>query len=367
MGRDTAALVWALAALLATGCGDPMVVIGDAPGIVRIVAGIPETAGDSLGAVATRSHLNAPRGLAAGPDGVLYIADQKNSRVLAVASSGAIDVLADHSGRVEEPRLHEPDGLALSDDGRLYIADSDGHRIWLLDPSTGNLSVIAGTGARGSSPDTIDALLAELDTPAGIAVDSDGRVYFSEFGRHRVRVIRDDGTLVTIAGVGLSGSGGDGGPATRARLRRPAGLAYSRGVLYIADSGNNVVRAVVLGTGTIDVVAGRGPAGFDGDGGPADEALLNKPLAVALAPDGGTLFIGDADNHRVRVVNLGSSTITTFAGTGEEQFNGDLLSAGETSLNLPAGLVVSSFNFLYISDLVHHVVRRSAVRFMEAL
>ena len=369
MGRDTRAIAAMLAALVATvtGCGDPMVVIGDAPGVVRIVAGIPELPGDSLGAVATQSRLSTPNGLAAGPDGVLYIADGGNSRILAVASSGEVEVLVDHSARSEEPRLQRPDGLAIGESGSLYIADPDGHRIWRLELATRALSVIAGTGSRGSAPDTIEATLAELDRPSGIAVGRDGRVYFSESGGHRVRAILASGTLVRIAGSGLAGSDGDGGPALVARLRRPAGLAFELGILYIADSGNNTVRAVDLATGVIDGVAGRALAGFGGDGGPAIEALLNNPVAVEVTPDATSLFIADAGNHRIRVVNLSTTTITTFVGNGDVDFNGDLLAAGETAIDDPTGLVISSFNFIYMSDGGLHIVRRSAVRFVEAL
>jgi sugar lactone lactonase YvrE len=364
MGHRLAA-VTAFLAVAVGGCGDPFIVVGDAPGIVRIVAGIPGEAGDSLGALATRSRLHAPRGLAADAGGVLYIADQRNARVLAVESSGAIEVLVDHSDRAQEPRLRAPDGLALDGGGGLYIADPEGHRIWRLELTTREMSVVAGTGIRGSSPDTAEAVSADLDTPTGIAVDPAGRVYFSEFRGHRIRRLDAGGSLVTIAGDGLGGSGGDGGPAERARLRRPTGLSIAGNVLYIADSGNHAVRAVDLASGIIELVAGRGLAGFDGDGGPAEEALLDTPLAVAAHPDGGSLFIADSENRRVRAVNLATRTISTFAGTGEETFNGDLLAAGVTALGLPSGLVVSPLGFLYMSDVLHHVVRRSAVRFVE--
>jgi len=365
MGRVSAAVT--VAALLAalSACGDPLVVIGDSPGIVRIVAGLPDQAGDSLDVRGTASQLDTPLGLAADADGVVYVADHRNQRVLAVASSGEIEALVDHGGRTEEPRLRGPDGLAL-DGGGLVLADPDGHRVWRLELATGTFEPIAGSGVRGTSSDTVDALEANLHTPTGVALGADGTVYFSEFGAHRVRRIEPDGTLVTIAGAGIAGFSGDGGPARLARMLRPAGLAVANGILYIADSGNHRIRAVDLETSIISSVVGQGVGGFGGDGGPADEAKLDTPLAVAVSSDGGLLFIADSDNQRVRVVSMETVTIWTFAGTGDENFNGDLLPAGETALKEPRGLAVSPLDLLYISDTGHHIVRRTAVTFVTA-
>lgn len=360
MDRLSRALTAAGVVALFTACGDPVVIIGDAPGIVRIVAGVPDSAGDSLGARATESRLSGPRGAAVDVEGTLYVADPGNRRVLAVTPSGDIRVFADRSGG-----LGAPDGIALDLAGSLLIADPDAHRIWSARLDTGELEAVAGSGVRGQSPDTSNALAADLDTPTGVAVAPDGRVYFSELGSHRVRRLNADGSLTTVAGSGLPGSGGDGGPATLARVSRPAGLAVAGGQLYIADSGNHRVRVVDLATSIIETVAGRGAAGFDGDGGPAADALLDAPWAVAVSGDGETLFIADTGNHRVRGVALMTLTITTAVGTGDDVFNGDLLAAGATSLNAPRGLSVSPLRLLYIADTGHHVVRRTAIGFIS--
>lgn len=359
MGRLSRALTAAGAVALFAACGDPVVVIGDAPGIVRIVAGVPDSAGDSLGTRATESRLSGPRGTAVGDKGVLYVADPGNRRILAITPSGDIGVFADRSGG-----LGAPDGIALDGAGSLLIADPDAHRIWSARLDTGELEAVAGSGVRGQSPDTSDALAADLDTPTGIAVAPDGRVYFSELGSHRVRRLDADGSLSTVAGSGLPGSGGDGGPGTLARLSRPSGLAVAGDRLYIADSGNHRIRVLDLETGTIETVAGRGAAGFDGDGGPAGDALLDGPWAVAVSGDEESLFIADTGNHRVRSVALTTLTITTAVGTGDDAFNGDLLAAGATSLNAPRGLSVSPLRLLYVADTGHHVVRRTAIAFI---
>lgn len=113
-------------------------------------------------------------------------------------------------------------------------------------------------------------------------------------------------------------------------------------------------------------LAGTGVSGYGGDGRSALLADLNRPEAVAVAPDGRTLFIADVLNHRIRIVNLNTGIIGTLAGTGEDEFNGDLLDAGATSLDQPAGLAISANDRLYLSDTGHHIVRRGAVRFVAA-
>ncbi|MBI4546028.1 MAG: hypothetical protein HY703_12580, partial [Gemmatimonadetes bacterium] len=142
-----------------------------------------------------------------------------------------------------------------------------------------------------------------------------------------------------------------------------AGLALGGGLLYIVDSANQRVRAVELASGVIKSVAGTGIRGFAGDGGPATEALLQDPQGVAVSPDGRTLFIADAGNHRVRTVNLATGLIATFAGTGDEAFTGDRGPAGETALSGPTSVAASPFSLLFIADTGHHIVWRSAVRF----
>lgn len=367
MGHRARALT--LAAALPLGlvaCGDLVVVIGDAPRVVRIVAGIPDSTGDAIGSRATESALNGPHGLAVDADGVLYIADRGNARILSVTPSGRIDVLIDHGGRSDGPRLRAPEDLALDGMGGLLVADSRAHRVWRVGLADGRFDPIAGTGTAGTAPDTVeDALTADLDTPVGVAVDDDGTVYFSEFSRHRIRRVEPDKRLVTLAGDGIGDFRGDDGPARNARLRRPAGLDLSSDALYIADSGNHRVRAIDLGDLTIRTVAGTGVDAFDGDAGPAVEASLDTPHDVAIFEDDRLLFIADTENHRVRMVNLRTGVITTLAGTGATAFNGDLIDAASTALAEPRGLAFAPPGFLFLSDTGHQIVRRTAVTFVE--
>lgn len=345
--------------LAAAACGDPVVILGDAPGLMRIVAGIPDEPGATAAPRATGSHLNTPRGVTVAAEGVAYIADQRTARILAVSSSGELDVVVDHGGCGGGECIERPDGIALAPDGSLVVADPLGNRLWRVDPEGGGASVLAGTGDGGSSPDGVPAADAPLGTPTGVAVDAQGRVFFTERTNQRVRGIASDGTLFTVAGDGVQGFAGDGGPATSARISSPAGLAEDDGLLYLADTGNHRIRRISLSTGRIETVAGNGQRAYAGDGGPATDASFKLPEAVAVSPDGGMLFVADVVDNRVRAVSFRSGRISTFAGTGADAFESDLLAAGETALNRPGGLATSDLGFLFIADSGHHIVWRT--------
>ena len=359
---DQYAGVLAAVVVVAAGCGDPLFVSGDLPGVMRIVAGVPNSAGGSIDSLATLSRLRSPMGVAVSPEGILYIADQNNARILSVTSAGRIEILLDNSGLGAQERILRPSGLAANDDNQLLFTDAESHRVWKLELSDRTLTAIAGTGERGFSEDGTPALEADLEEPFGIAAEPSGRIYFSERGGHRVRTIEPDGSLTTVAGTGDFFFGGDGGPAAAAGLNLPAGLAIAGTGLYIADSANDRIRTVDLETGLIETVAGNGVRGFAGDGGAALGAALNRPLFVSVSADAQTLFISDAHNHRIRAVDLPGGTISTFAGTGDQEFSGELLDAGATGLDSPTGLAASSFDLLFIADSGHHIVWRVAVR-----
>jgi len=365
-------LVTVLTAAGLASCGEAIFVPGDLPGIMRVVAGIPESSGATVDPRATATQLNQPAGLALDADGTLYIADRENGRVLSVTSAGALAVVFTGVGCPAEPCLSEPSGLALDGVGGLLVTDvepsqppmANGPRIWRIELASGQTTVIAGTGVSGVATPGAPAAQAELGEPDGIAVAPDGRVFFAERRNNRVLAIATDGTIRVIAGTGTLGFSGDGGPATAAELNFPAGLALSDGVLYIADAGNDRVRAVDLGAGTITTVAGSGVRSFGGDNGSALGAAFNLPEDVSVSADGGTLYIADTSNHRVREVNLVTGFITTFAGTGETEFNGDLRDAGDSALEFPRGVASSpDFDLLFIADTDNHIARRTPTRF----
>ncbi len=210
-----------------------------------------------------------------------------------------------------------PMGVAVDPAGNLYIADTGNHRIRKV--SSGVITTVAGSGTAGFSGDNGPATSAQLNHPVGVAVDSAGNLYISDYGNNRVRKV-SGGIITTIAGGGAGSSIGDDGPATSAILS-PFGIAVdSAGSLYVADNQHLRVRKVT--SGTITTIAGNGSRGSAGDGGPATSAPLNLPQGVALDP-AGNLYIAEAGGNRIRRVANG--LITTIAG---RQFDSNGIAIG---------------------------------------
>jgi DNA-binding beta-propeller fold protein YncE len=187
------------------------------------------------------------------------------------------------------------------------------------------IATVAGTGIAGDSGDGGPAVTARLDQPFDMAFDRQGNVFLTDTFNHRIRRIDCvTGKIATVAGTGKSGFTGDGGPAVMAQLNEPYGIAVDQpGNLYFADRLNRRVRRVEARTGLIATVAGNGTKVFAGDGGAATDAGLVEPNGVALARDGHWLLIADVAGHRIRRVDLASGRISTFAGTGNGRHEGD--------------------------------------------
>lgn len=221
--------------------------------------------------------------------------------------------------------------------------------------AAGRLVRVAGSGEGGDGSKAMDAKLVE---PFGIEFDRAGNMYVVELGGNRVRKVSARGVLTTCAGTGERADGGDGGLATRARLNSPHGLVLGRKRdLYIADTGNNRVRRLDLRSGIIDTVAGTGVAGFSGDGGPAKAARFGGVYGVALDRRGRSLYIADLDNRRIRVVNLASGIVTTVAGNGERGAPEDGADARTSPLWDPRAVAIDSRDNLYILERSGHALR----------
>jgi len=214
----------------------------------------------------------------------------------------------------------------------------------------------AGNGATSyGGADGRTSLAVGLNQPWGLAVDSANRIYVADGSNHAVRRIDADGVVTTVAGTGVAGFSGDGGPATAARLNGPVRLAFTAaGDLLIADSANNRIRKVSP-AGIISTAAGNGTAGFGGDGGAATAARLRTPYDVAVKPDG-TLLIADRANHRVRAVTP-AGVISTLAGTGSAGYNGDGIAATTARLSSPYGVASDAAGNVYIADYDNERVR----------
>jgi Secretion system C-terminal sorting domain len=254
--------------------------------------------------------------------------------------------------------IQGPSAVARDAAGNLYIAEQYGNRIRKVNAATGIVTTIAGNGTAGYSGNGGPATNASINDPMGIAVDTLGNVYFSDFNNNCVRKISTSGIITVYAGTAsVSGYTGDGGQATAAKLISPVGLAYDRaGNLYIADNGNtaNCVRKVAA-SGIITTIAGTGTPGFGGDGGPATAALLHFPEAVTTDKYG-NIFIADCNNYRIRKINT-SGIITTVAGSSSS-FSGDGGAATLAKLHHPTGIAVDTNGILFISDNDSNKIRK---------
>jgi RHS repeat-associated protein len=333
--------------------------------IITTVAGGGQNAGaPDDGRPATQADLSHPLAVAVGPDGSFYFSESESSRIRKVGPDGIIQTIAGggYSSADGVPatqaRLGSVWGIAVGPDGSVYLTDRSTCTLRRVLPD-GTITTVAGQyGVQGNSGDGGPARLALLKGAHGVALGSDGSVYIVDRDSHVVRRVDPTGIITTVAGTGVQGSSGDGGPAAQAQLSLPEGIAVGPdGSLYIADIANHSIRKV--GTdGRITTVAGRGwPAGNSGDGGPARQAGMYFPHGIAVSPDG-TLYILDL-NHRIRRVTP-DGLIANMAGTGYAGFGGDEGPAPAASFAFAEGVALSPDGNLYIADTSNRRIRRLA-------
>jgi uncharacterized protein (TIGR03437 family) len=327
-------------------------------------------------------NLQLPIAVTADATGVVYFSSAKLHSVFKLETNGTITRVAGNGlgqpgysrdgGSATSATLSldlvgaaSPGGLAVDRAGDLFIADSANNRIRRVSP-TGVITTVAGTGEYGLSGDGGSAINAKLGLPTGIALDNNGNLFFAERGNNLVRRISPDGIITTVAGGGapsynptlLHGSAGqavgDGGPATKAILAGPAGIALdAEGSLFIADSFNNRIRKV-SSDGFIATVAGNGAGGLSGDGGSALDAQINFPIGVAV-DDKGNLFVGQFVGVREVAAN---GTITTIAGGKSSGFSGDGGPATSASFANAFAIARDSTGNLYIADTANNRIRK---------
>jgi trimeric autotransporter adhesin len=379
----------------------------DTNGIVTTFAGNGQGGYSGDGGAATNAAISLPEALAFDSQGNLYIADWGNRVVRQVTPAGIITTVAGDvnifpptfsgdGGPATLASLIEPYGVAVDSSGNLYVSDQGDRRVRRVD-GTGTIKTFAGSGASNFAGDGSQATQAALDYPTDVKVDGGGNLYIADAMNHRVRKVSPAGIITTIAGVGTPGLSGDGGPATSAQLNTPAAVAVdASGNVYIVDSANFRVRRVTPGgvistylvgtvagrgvpaglavdgmgnlyvsdsylnwvvkvtpSGTVSTVAGTGTAGYSGDGGPATQAMLNAPHALAL-DQAGNLYITDSQNRVIRRVTPGG-LIATVAGSGNVPLPTDYegIPATQLFIDYPSGVAADGNGNLYVEGAWH--------------
>ncbi|MEO8126253.1 MAG: hypothetical protein ABI822_04120 [Bryobacteraceae bacterium] len=330
-------------------------------GVITTVAGNGKNGFDGDGGPAVNATLNSPEGVAIDGGGNLYIADTLNSRIRKVDSSGNITTVAGagpgyagDGGPALNAQLARPKEMFFDAAGNLYIADSFDQVIRRID-TKGVITTVAGSATPGFSGDGDQALKAALGAPNGVAMDSKGNLYIADTLNLRIRKVDPSGIITTVAGNGKFRIAPDNTPAANAFLLQPEDVAMdSAGNLYIADTQTNRV-AKVTPAGAPITFAGTGQYGFGGDGGPANKAFLTAPRGLAAAADG-SVFIIDSENFRIRKVAPGG-TITTVVGNGLPGYTGDNGPSSKAQIQSARGLALDEKGNLYISDQGCHCIR----------
>ena len=352
--------------------GNNVIFEASSSGAVMIVAGNGAAGDSGNGGPATRAQLSDPNGVMVDVAGNLYIADTQNNEVRRVDANGVITKVAGagyagysgDGGPATSAQLGGPGGVAVDAAGNLYIADFWNYVVRKVSAS-GVITTFAGNGKGYYSGDGGPAASAALSNVHGVAFDAAGNLYIAANYDCVIRKVGTNGVITTVAGNDSGGYSGDGGPAASAQLNNPAGVAAdAAGNIYIADTGNNVIRKVAT-DGVITTVAGNGTAGYSGDGGPATRAELNYPAGVAVDAFG-NIYIADSWNHSIRRV-WANGTITTIAGSGTKGYSGDGGPGSSAQLNDPLGLALDNAGNIYVADSDNNVIRLLAAGTTPAL
>jgi sugar lactone lactonase YvrE len=337
-------------------------------GEITTVAGSGVTGFAGDGGPATAAAFLNPAFLTKDNAGNLFFFDSGNLRVRRIdAATGIITTILGtgitgtdgDGGPGTAAKSAFVQGLTTDAAGNLYIGDGSGRvRKWTA--ATGIVTTIAGTGVGGSGGDGGPATAAQLSSPSALAMDTGGNLYFCDTNNHKVRRIDPGGTITTVAGNGSPWGLGDGGPATAASLSTPQGVVVDgAGNLYITDTQHHRIRRVDVGSGVITTIAGDGSGGYSGDGGPAAAARIAWPRDMHW-DSAGNLVFSDATNHRIRRIDLGTGIIATVAGNGYRSYSGDGRPAETAEFGNLTAVAADAAGNVYVADDTNHVVRRIA-------
>ncbi|MFH2218846.1 MAG: RHS repeat-associated core domain-containing protein [Pseudomonadota bacterium] len=332
--------------------------------IIDTIVGNGEPGFSGDGGLAIQATLYLPLGLDFDAAGNLYIADSYNNIIRKVDTSGIIATVAGNGtsgysgdgGPATEAQFYSPNSVTVDASGNIYIADVHNHSIRKVD-ANGIITTVAGNGTNGYSGDGGPATEAQFYYPNSVAVDYSGNIYIAS--RSHVRKVDTNGIITTVAGNDTSGYIGDGGPATEATIHYAEGVAVdASGNLFIADYANNRIRKVDA-SGIITTVAGNGTRGYSGDGGPATEAQLYYPSSVTVDYSG-NIYITSNGDSRIRKLDT-NGIITTVAGDGLYDYNGDGGPATEAQISMARDVAIDASGNIYIADTSNHRIRKVAV------
>jgi uncharacterized protein (TIGR03437 family) len=321
------------------------------------------------GGPATQAEINGAVDVATDLYGNLFIADQNNNRVRKVDSKGNITTFAGtgaaafsgDGGPAAQAALNYVPGVCTDAAGDVFVSDLSNYRIRKIDTS-GNITTVAGNGVQGSSGDGGPATQASMFIPIRCAVDSSNNLYITDQSGHKIRKVTPAGIISTAAGTGagagphtIASYSGDGGPATAANLNNPTAVTVdSAGNIYFSDQYNQRIRKVDT-NGIITTIAGNGNAGYSGDGGPATAAELNYPGGLTIDQNG-DIYVADNNNFRIRKISKG--VITTVAGNGVQGYSGDGGPALQAEFNGQFGVALDPSGNLYIADAANGRIRK---------
>jgi len=267
------------------------------------------------------------------------------------------DRFAGDGGLATRALLNFPSAVAVDPTGALFIADTLNHRVRRVDPQTGTIQTVVGTGQTKWSGDGGLGIATTMNEPVALAIDGT-HLYIADQSNNRIRMLDlETQVMTTVAGTGDSGYNGDGIPAIDAGLAGPSGLALDAdGNLYVADTFNGRIRKIDKETGMISTFAGNGEE-FRYERGTNERAIaLSRPYGIAITSEG-CVLITDSDNHLLRQWDPQKKEMSLVAGTGQATFSGDGTVPSESALNFPFGVAVDSLGNVAIADTFNHRIR----------
>ncbi len=341
----------------------------DGSGKIRTIAGSRSAgfSGDGGPALSATFNFNLYPGLAVDSTNALLVGDNQNGRVRRITADQRINTVAGNGlyrfsgngGPAASATLAFPTSVLTDSQGNFFIGETEAHRIRKVS-SDGTISVVAGSGVQGHTGDGGPAVDAALSFPTYLAMDSVGNLYFSDTVNSVIRKIDTRGIITTFAGTGSTDYNGEGLAPNKTNFSGPYGIAFTpAGEMLVSDTGNNLLRLITAGGAQVFTFAGDLTAGFGGDGTSYLNTLsrINRPIGLTFF-NGATYFC-DSDNHRVRKITGGGTfVISTVAGNGTQGYSGDGGLATLASLDRPEGIKFDSAGNMYIAERGNGVVRK---------